>query len=357
MLIGVSTIKDTLPHVRRFVSGNLAGGLDHLVVFLDQPVAPGQAEVAEFLDDLPQVTCVRAGKGWWGQDRPLGLNERQSTNAGVVSHLIAAAPEVEWVFHIDGDEVVRLDLAALAAVPTERAAVLLSPREAVTRRVWEGEPTLFKKRLDDPDLRLLHLLGLIDEPTNRAYFHGHLQGKSGVRPGPAAWLGLHRGITDAGAMVESFADERLELFHYESHDGEEFARKWSAMIASGPRASFRAGRALVADAVRTLLEKDLPAEVLHAQLLRIFERTTLDDARTLTDLGLVLEIDPLGGEHEPAALSEQARSVLTRQLEALRGADKSSYFRGSSPRSDGDAGRRRPKKRVGARAALLRRST
>ena len=73
MLIGVSTVKDTLPHAQRFVAGNLGGGLDHLVVFLDQPAAPEQGEVAEFLVAHQSVTCVRAGGGWWGGHRPPGL--------------------------------------------------------------------------------------------------------------------------------------------------------------------------------------------------------------------------------------------------------------------------------------------
>ena len=61
MLIAVSTVMDTVEHVRRYVAGNLAGGADHVVVFLDRPRGAGQAEVAEFLDAHPQATCVRAG--------------------------------------------------------------------------------------------------------------------------------------------------------------------------------------------------------------------------------------------------------------------------------------------------------
>ncbi|CAN5325219.1 hypothetical protein BH09ACT12_BH09ACT12_18510 [soil metagenome] len=333
MLIAASTVKDTLPHVRRLVAGNLAGGLDHLVVFLDQPGAPEQDAVAAFLDAHPHVTCVRAGKGWWGERRPAGLNERQCTNATAVSHLLSGASDVDWVFHIDGDEVVRIDRAVLASVPGDIPAVRLAPREAVSQRSWEGEPTLFKRELDEPDLRLLHLLGLIAEPTNRDYFHGHLQGKAGVRPGRDSWLGLHKAITAAGGQAETFTDERLELFHYESYSGEEFVRKWSAMITSGPRASFRPGRAAVADAVRTLMEKQLDPEVCRAQLLAIYARTTEDDVATLTDLGLVLDTDPLAGEHVPVSPSPSTAAVLQEGLEALRGVDKSRLFKGSSPRS------------------------
>ncbi|MGA8848145.1 MAG: hypothetical protein WB471_16140 [Nocardioides sp.] len=360
MLIGVSTIKDTLPHVARFVAGNLAGGLDHLVVFLDQPRAPGQGEVADYLDTQPAVTCVRAGRSWWGEQRPAGLNERQCINATVVSHLLADPGETggcEWVFHVDGDEVVRIDSALLARVPEEFAAVRLAPREAVSRLVWDGEPTLFKRPLDEADLRLLHLLGAIAEPTNQAYFHGHLQGKAGVRPRTDTWLGLHKAITDSRTQASTFEDERLELFHYESYSGEEFVRKWSAMVTSGPRAGFRPGRAAVADAVRTLVEKDLAPEVRRAHLLRIFASTTQDDVDTLLDLGLVLATDPLLGSHAPTPLSAVMTTQLQEGLEALRGADKGDYFRGASPRAEpgpARSGRRSGKQR---RRTLLGRTT
>lgn len=347
MLIAASTIKDTVQHVHRFVRGNLGGGIDHLVVFLDQPRAPGQDEVADFLDREPHVTCVRAGRGWWGEHRPVGLNERQCTNAGLVSHLLADVPEVRWVFHVDGDEVVRIDPDVLAAVPEDVGAVRLAPREAVSKAVWEREPTLFKRLLGEADLQALHQRGAISAPTNQALFHGHLQGKVGVRPSRDLWLGLHKAITAEGTQAVTHADERLELFHYESYSGEEFARKWGAMTTSGPRVSLRAGRSAVADAVREVLEGEGSPEARHERLLALFEETTQDDAEALVDLGVVLEADPTSGTHVPQPLSADARSTLQRRLDEARGSDRSAYFRGTSPQGGPgaaparDGGRRR----------------
>jgi hypothetical protein len=360
MLIAASTIKDTEQHVRRFVRGNLGGGIDHLVVFLDQPRAPGQDEVADFLDQEPHVTCVRAGRGWWGEHRPAGLNERQCTNAGLVSHLLADAPEVQWVFHVDGDEVVRIDPDALAAVPAEVPAVRLAPREAVSKATWDGDPTLFKRLLGEADLQRLHQRGAIAAATNQAHFHGHLQGKVGVRPRRDLWLGLHKAIAADRTQAPTHADERLELFHYESYSGEEFARKWGAMTTSGPRVSLRAGRSAVADAVRDVLEGEASPDARHERLLALFEETTQDDAESLVELGLVLELDPTAGTHAPRPLSEGARTVLQRGLAEAHGTDRSAYFRGTSPRGGpgagpaGEPGTERVGRRRSARSAVRR---
>lgn len=343
VLVGVATVLDTLPHVQRFVTGNLRGGLDHLVVFLDRPGAEGQAEVAAYLDAHPHVTCVRAGREWWGEHRPRGLNERQCTNANVAKAVLGESGGVAWIFHLDGDEVVRLDRAVLAGVPATVRAVRLAPREAAARLRWDGEPTLFKRPLGDDDLALLHTLGHLDQPTNQAWFHGHLLGKSGVRPGSDAWLTLHRGVDAAGRAVPAHEDERLELFHYESYSGEEFVRKWTALVRSGPRASYRPGRATTARALHALVGKDLPEGRLRAYLLEVFERTTADPVDVLAELGLLVETDPLAGTHAPRELPGPARTALEGGLERLRGAPKGDWFHGASASAErATPGRARP---------------
>ena len=103
MIFTASTVKDTLPNVRRFVAGNLAGGVDHLFVFLDAP----DREVRGFLDEHPHVTCIRTDKSWWGGERPEHLNVRQRINANLAKAVLSTLPgEDHWVFHIDADEIV-----------------------------------------------------------------------------------------------------------------------------------------------------------------------------------------------------------------------------------------------------------
>ncbi len=283
MLVAATTLKDSLANVERFVAGNLGGGLDHLVVFLDAPRDEGQQEVGEFLDAEQHVTCVRAGPAWW-DERPRALNERQCTNATVVKELLAVHPgsEATWAFHVDGDEVVRLDRAVLASVPEEAPTVQLAVREAVSQAHWESPPTLFKRELDDHELQVLHERGLLARPSNRDYFNGHLQGKVGVRVRVAGWIGLHRVLDSERTALPAHRDPRLELFHYESYSAEEFLRKWTAMVASGPRASYRPGRLEHAERLRDLITADLPDEERRRRLLEVYRATTEDDVGALS---------------------------------------------------------------------------
>lgn len=322
MLVTASTVKDTLPNIQRFVAGNLAGGVDHLVVFLDA----ADAEVRDWLDQHPHVTCVRTDKTWWHGQRPPELNVRQRINANVAKALCSALPEVEWVFHVDADEIVQVDRDVLATVPPETVVVTLAPLEAVSRQHWDGDPTWFKRLLEKPDLTLLQVLGVIDRPANGAYFHGHVDGKSGVRPGADVWLTLHHGVDAERQELPAFRDERLRLLHYESFSGEDFVRKWTSILAAGPMANFRPAREPTAVALRALVEKGLPEEQAAPYLRRIFERTTEDDFETLRDLRLLVEVDPLAGTHVPRPF-ERYDDVLA-LLDGLREEPKRPFHPG-----------------------------
>lgn len=354
MLIAVSTIMDSPGHVRRYVEGNLAGGVDHLVVFLDKPNGPEQDEVATYLGAHPAVTCVRAGSGWWAGARPRELNERQCTNANLAKTVLAELGLGDaWVFHVDGDEVVRAAPAALDALPAGTTGLRLAVREAVSRHTWAGEPTLFKRELGDDDLRLLHGLDLVAEPTNQAYFRGHLMGKSGVRAGEDGWLTLHKVVRADGSPWPLHEDDGLEVFHYESYSAEEFVRKWTAMVASGPKASYRPDRQPTARTLRTLISRGLEPEALRRQLVRFYERHVEEEAEALLDLGVLVDTDPL------APVSDRPRAELpaadlAAAIEARRGEVKQGYFHGTSP---GAARQRREESSSRGLSRLVRRSS
>jgi hypothetical protein len=349
-LVAASTIKDSPEHVRRYVEGNLAGGVDHLVVFLDAPSDEGQGEVLAYLEQHPRVTPVRAGGAWWGGDRPRELNVRQCINANVTRRVLAELGLGRgWLLHVDGDEVVRVDREALARVPEDALALKLAVREAVSSSTWdtEGQPTAFKAELDEADLALLHGLGLLPEPSNQVWIRGHVMGKSAVRIEADRWLTLHKVAREDRSHEPGLADEAWLVFHYESYSGEDFVRKWTAMVASGPRAAYRAERRQTARTLRDLISRDLEPAALRRQLERFYRIQVEEPLADLRDLRVVEEADPLvplpGAPTAPGAVDA---AVLAAALEAWRGRAKpeSELFRGTSPVSgpvEGRAGEQR----------------
>lgn len=295
MIVAVSTVRDTVAHVRRYVEGNLRGGIDHLVVFLDAP----DAEVEAYLATVPEVTHVVTDAAWWRGERPAELNVRQRVNANLVKALSTLVEGVDWVFHVDGDEIAWIDAAALAAVPAERRVVRLTPLEAVALREWDGEPTLFKRLAGPRKLAELHRRGVIGQPTNSAYFHGHHFGKVGVRPALDVWLRLHDAVDEHRERVPAYAHDRLRLLHYESYDGRDFVRKWTSILSSGPVPKVRADRRPTVEAVQGVLARGLGPAQTEAALMEVFAATTADDPVLLGELGLLVEADPSTWVREP----------------------------------------------------------
>ncbi len=334
-LIAVSTIKDSPDHVRRYVEGNLAGGVDHLVVFLDAPSDEAQDQVLADLETHPRVSVVRAGGAWWGGQRPRELNVRQCINANVTRQVLAGLGVGRgWLLHVDGDEVVRVDRDALGRVPEDTVALRLAVREAVSSSGWSGQPTSFKAELDDDDLALLHGLGVIDEPSNQVWIRGHVMGKSAVRIEAERFLTLHKVARADRSHEPGLEDEAWLVFHYESYSLEDFCRKWTAMVGSGPRAAYRAERRQTARTLRDLISRGLEPDALQRQLERFYRREIEEDLATLRDLRVVSEVDPLqplpGAPVPPGAVPV---AELETALEEWRGRPKieEEFFRGTSP--------------------------
>jgi hypothetical protein len=323
VIVTVATVKDTLANVQRHVRGNLAGGADLVVLFLDAP----DPEVEGWLAEQPHTAYVATDESWWRGERPAELNVRQRTNANLLKALLTLVDGAEWVFHIDGDEVVWIDRGALATVPAEREAVRLAPLEAVAQREWAGDPTWFKRALDDEELADLAARGVVAEPTNSAYFHGHPFGKAGLRPRLDRWLRLHDVVDADGERVRMAARPRLRMLHYESYSGADFVRKWSSILASGPGVGFRADRQPTADAIRAVLAAGLPQADAEARLMEVFAATTEDDLPLLRDLGLLVEADPRGWTHRPEPLPGRER--LDELLQRVREEPKQPFHPGT----------------------------
>lgn len=288
MIVSVTTLKDSAANAEKWVRRNLACGIDHMVVFVDGP----QPELEAVLGAHPHVTTVLADAAWYADAPSELLNDRQIVNAALTCRLVAGLPWAEWVFHVDGDEVALVDRADLATLDPGVRTVRLGTLEAVGRLHPEGDPTLFKRRLRPDELQLLTQLGAISEPSNAVYFRGHRWGKPGLRPTSDLAIGVHHVIDRQGNQVEPAEAPGLRLLHYESFSGDEFVRKWVALLGSGGHIGQRGHRASVAGSIRTLLRLDLGEEDTRAFLYRLYEQLGHDDVELLQRLGLLVEVDP-----------------------------------------------------------------
>lgn len=321
----VTTLLDTLPNVRAFVSRNLAAGADHMFVFLDGP----SPEVREFLDAHEHVTVIRTGKDYWQGHRPPALNRRQSMNANLVNCLLAPFEAAAWLFHIDGDECLDLDRAYLDGLGPEVPCVRLGTWEAVSEEQPQAEVTLFKRPLREEELALLAVLGVIEKAHNRFLFNGHLNGKTGMRPDLGVRLRIHFIVDHDGEEIQGAHPGDQHLLHYESFSGEEFVRKWEAHLASGARPKFNARRDRLRAAIEGVVGNGhLDGERKQELLLDLYRREVRDDVATLESLGYLESPDPARHRHRPSGFEPEDRVLLTRYLELLHEVDKRAFWPG-----------------------------
>lgn len=318
MIFSVTTLRDTPRNVEKFVRRNLAGGVDHLVVFLDG----AQPEVAAVLESDPHVTLVTTDDDWWRSERPPSLNVRQMVNAEMTRHVLGPLEEAQWLFHMDGDEVLRLDRDLLGGIDPEWQVVGLATLEAVGGMHPEGDPTWFKSKLTGQQLSLLKVLGVLPRASNREYFRGHVAGKVGIRPSADVRLGVHRAFDPAGGRTPTLKDPRLQVLHYESPSAEDFVRKWASLMASGPAPRQKRTRTLIGKALAALREQELSEAEVAPFLDRIYDRVGADDVETLRGLKLLQHIDPDSDPRQPHPLPDAVRNRVTQGLAEFRDRQK-----------------------------------
>ena len=124
----------------------------------------------------------------------------------------------------------------------------------------------------------------------------------------------------------------VRLLHYESWSGEEFVRKWTRLLGSGGKLSFRPAREPVAEALREVIAADLSPRRTRSRLMRIYQDTTEDDFKALRDLDVLVEADPLTHGHVPTALGEQRSAELATLLAAVLPENKWPFHTGRTAR-------------------------
>lgn len=311
MILTVSTVKDTVANLEAFCRRNLAAGADHLLIFLD--AAEGEdpdREVVEYLTAHSHVTPVFTDARYWQPKRLPSLNGRQLVNANLANALLAGFDWADWLFHIDADEALQIDRGRLLTeVGQSEEIVRVAPIEAVSQVHWEGEVTHFKPLLDKPGIDRLIAAGLIEPPgendsLNATWFSGHVKGKVGVRPDLGVRLELHHAYAydDPETEIPGRSESWLAHRHYESHDGQEFVRKWMAHLDAGP-IRLRPRRRRLMEQIAAIVEDGSLDEPARQQaFLDLYRREVEDDLPALERMGVL--VPPMEGSHTPEPLPD-----------------------------------------------------
>ena len=324
-IVAVSTVKADPDQVERFLQRNLGGGVDHMLVFLDDANPP----VRELLEAHPHATVVRTGPKYWNGTRPRRVSDRLRINMNLANAVLATVPSVEWMVSIDSDEAVSLDRESLHV--REERAVVLPVLEAVSRRAWpDDEPTLFKSRPTEDELAALASLGVIPEPELGRYFRGHQEGKPALRPDLRVRVKVHHVEDETGEPIRPRADGSYVL-HYESHSLDDFVRRWKDYAPDAAHLrTHRKERKQIGVALHALYHHEALAEEQRTAFIgRLFDRTVADDVETLDALGLLRP--PPSRSHQPQPLPTAQVRQLEQLLTALHPADKHVFNDGGTP--------------------------
>ena len=122
MITTVSTVKADPGDLLRWAERNLAAGVDRMVVFVDDVDSAAAARDGGWRRLAGVVELVHPDEWWGGRRRPGKLNVRQRINANATLAALRGAPDArdaDWLFHLDGDEVLHADVARLHALPAD----------------------------------------------------------------------------------------------------------------------------------------------------------------------------------------------------------------------------------------------
>ncbi|WP_146588991.1 glycosyltransferase family 2 protein [Puniceibacterium confluentis] len=190
----VSTIKAPPRQIARFAAHHLELGAQALHIFLDEP----DPEVAAYLKRHPRIQVTQCDTAYWqsaGRARMESHQLRQAFNA--TRTLRAVTADLDWIGHIDVDELLLAETAitsALARIPPAVAVARLTPAELLASDAAADRPEHFKlthKAAGVPKASLQDVY-----PTFGLHLYGgflsHTTGKVFARTGiPDTRLGIH----------------------------------------------------------------------------------------------------------------------------------------------------------------------
>jgi len=256
-----TTIQAPLEETLAFVGYHLRTGVDRMYLFFDDP----GDEALPVLRNYAQLTCVPCNDTHWtnlGVEDISSVQQRQRANA---TYAFRKAEEegIDWVVHIDSDELLRTPKPAneyFSTVSPGVDVVLLPVMEAVPQWLQYHHPfwdiNLFKYfprvRGDNSQLSMTSLdraryrvhaqlwrrkkqvataLGCDHSQIVGRYLPGHMAGKSATRTtASVAGLENHRPVPRSGEVLGMSVGTDAAVLHFDCRGFAQWKAKWARRV-------------------------------------------------------------------------------------------------------------------------------
>jgi hypothetical protein len=334
-LATVTTLKASKAVTLAFVGYHLRIGVDHLYLYFDDP----EDEAIPFLEEDERISCIRCDAQYWAQQglkRMDTVQKRQEINA---THALQQARrrDVDWVVHIDSDELLYCHKGTLRSLFNRVARdtdVLVFPvMEAAPQQMHYDHPfqgiTFFKycpnvsivdanytmRFIDKVRLwvrtqwwkrrkQLATLTRCTHSNIMGRYLLGHTEGKSAVRTSaPVARNAIHRPCSEAGEALQAAVAPSASVLHFDCQGFASWKSKWLRRVhreADFDASRFAPARRRQMQQIQAAVKQDSQRDLtdLYKRWYFIPER----EQRILRMLGLLREVS-LTPAHFAARLS------------------------------------------------------
>lgn len=228
----ISTVRSPIKQLRLFVNYHLNVGIDHIILFFDDPLDEGINAFAQY----EKVSTVKCSSAYWLEKtdkRPEFISERYiiNVNEGVK---LALEKNCNWIIHIDSDELIN-PLKELKQVlsDTNAEAVRFSILEAVSENEKYDhifQPILFKKNPNRLQVYLAKFLGCSNVFFDNQYFRGHTASKMAVKISPdIKQYRVHNAEKYYGKLIIENSNE-IQLLHYDCVGINTWMMKWDRRL-------------------------------------------------------------------------------------------------------------------------------
>lgn len=231
--IGIaSTVKTPLSQLYLFVNYHLNIGVDHVVLFFDDPEDIG----INSFSDYKQVTTIACTSEYWEEKigyRPKSIEERQVVNVNQAAEYLSLIKCIK-IIHIDCDELLYSSIPIKQVFNQIDADIIkFSVLEAVAEREQYANiflPRLFKKNPRWIQTSLAKKLGCSKAIFNNEYFRGHTASKAAVRMKPemAGSYDIHAPKSSLNSAVVT--TDAIKLLHFDCVTINEWKMKWDRRL-------------------------------------------------------------------------------------------------------------------------------